>query len=86
VAVLALLFVAQPAVTPGGPVVVQGHPTPLRTVRPGVENRWRDLVPAVEVLRANPLQDEMELVYSDARSALDFLAINFLPDGVRRSD
>jgi hypothetical protein len=31
------------------------------------------------LLAENPLQDELTAVYSDARSALNFLALNFLP-------
>jgi hypothetical protein len=31
------------------------------------------------VIASNPLQDEFSAVYADARSALDFLALNFLP-------
>jgi hypothetical protein len=48
---------------------------------------WSEIVPPVEVLQANPLQDEVDLVYSDAKSALQFLELNFLPAGtVRRSE
>jgi hypothetical protein len=31
------------------------------------------------IVSTNPLQEELGLVYSDMRSALDFLALNFLP-------
>jgi hypothetical protein len=34
---------------------------------------------AGELVATNPLQQELGLVYSDMRSALDFLALNFLP-------
>ena len=34
---------------------------------------------AGRLVTANPLQDEFGSVYSDVRSALDFLALNFLP-------
>ena len=37
--------------------------------------------PAVEVTENSPLQREARSVVSDARSALDFLALNFLPAG-----
>jgi len=41
---------------------------------------WRSIAPPAEVLlEKNPLQEEMDLVYSDARSAVRFLALNFLP-------
>lgn len=42
---------------------------------------WNDVAPtATSFVRENPLQQEMSAVYSDARSALQFLARNFLPD------
>lgn len=34
---------------------------------------------AGELMANNPLQHELDSVYADARSALDFLALNFLP-------
>ena len=34
---------------------------------------------AGELVATNPLQQELGLVYADVRSALDFLALNFLP-------
>jgi hypothetical protein len=38
------------------------------------------VIPAAgEFVAHNPLQEELGLVYSDVRSALDFLALNFLP-------
>jgi hypothetical protein len=41
---------------------------------------WNTLKPsALDLSSAKPLQQEIESVYSDARSALDFLALNFLP-------
>lgn len=41
---------------------------------------WNSLKPSAQALSdQNPLQQEIDLVYSDARSALDFLARNFLP-------
>jgi hypothetical protein len=35
--------------------------------------------PAGALVAANPLQNELNSVYSDTRTALDFLALNFLP-------
>jgi hypothetical protein len=41
---------------------------------------WNEVVPPARTLvMGNPLQQELNSVYSDARSALDFLALNFLP-------
>jgi hypothetical protein len=49
-----------------------------------VESLSSDLVESVipkagELVAQNPLQQEFGSVYSDVRSALDFLALNFLP-------
>ncbi len=41
-------------------------------------------VPAVEITQNSPLEREAQGVVSDARSALDFLALNFLPSGQTR--
>lgn len=41
---------------------------------------WDSIRPsAVALTSTNPLQDELDSVYSDARNALGFLALNFLP-------
>lgn len=41
---------------------------------------WETVVPTARALAAeNPLQTELNSVYSDARTALRFLALNFLP-------
>jgi hypothetical protein len=45
-----------------------------------VERLWNTFVPpAQKIATAEPLQDELDAVYSDTRSAIDFLALNFLP-------
>jgi hypothetical protein len=44
----------------------------------------RNVIPSAGAMVANnPLQQELGSVYSDARSALDFLALNFLPSSNR---
>lgn len=45
------------------------------------ENSWTWNMPdSLRVaVKGNPLQNELESVYSDAQSALNFLALNFLP-------
>ena len=57
-------------------------PTP-EVVIPGesISTRFINAVvpPATTLVAATPLQNELDSVYSDARSALDFLALNFLP-------
>lgn len=40
---------------------------------------------ASEMVANNPLQRELDYVYDDARSALDFLALNFLPSATAAS-
>jgi predicted anti-sigma-YlaC factor YlaD len=41
---------------------------------------WNSVVPsATSAIQENALQQEVTSVYADARSALDFLALNFLP-------
>jgi hypothetical protein len=41
---------------------------------------WKDVQPAAQsALRQEPVQAEVTALYSDARSALGFLAYNFLP-------
>ena len=37
------------------------------------------ITPAGTLVANNPLKNELDSVYSDARTALDFLALNFLP-------
>ena len=45
-----------------------------------VGSLWTDLPPAADaILGGEPLQQEANAVYSDARSAIRFLAMNFLP-------
>lgn len=50
-----------------------------------VERLWNTFVPpAQKIATAEPLQDELDAVYSDTRSALDFLAANFFPSAALR--
>ena len=50
-------------------------------VAQSISTLWQDsVVPSAQTLVAdNPLQHELDSVYSDTRSALNFLALNFLP-------
>ena len=44
------------------------------------DRMWNSLKPsAAAFAEKNPLEEELDLVYSDARSALGFLAMNFFP-------
>lgn len=50
------------------------------TVVISADGWWTDLRPSAgDLLEAEPLQREVDAVVSDARSALGFLALNFLP-------
>ncbi len=45
-----------------------------------IEEMWDRIQPSTDaILDAAPLQNEVDAVYSDARSAIGFLALNFLP-------
>jgi hypothetical protein len=85
VAVAFALAVRSPAPAPGGavagsvpqaepaaPRLVAAEPTPSAT-------RVLKLPSAAALAAENPLQGEIDNVYSDARYALRFLALNFLP-------
>ncbi|MDB6174179.1 MAG: hypothetical protein JWL59_3490 [Chthoniobacteraceae bacterium] len=52
----------------------------VRVARMSPDNGWTRLRPSADrLLDAAPLQAEADAVYSDARSAIGFLAMNFLP-------
>jgi hypothetical protein len=50
-------------------------------VAKSISTLWQNsVVPKAQTLVVdNPLQHELDSVYSDTRSALNFLALNFLP-------
>jgi hypothetical protein len=82
------LVVAQREVTPenGGPVVaVDGgdETTVAGESLTVVAADWLDSVDArgsaLEMVRRNPLEEEIESISTDARSVIGFLAMNFLP-------
>ncbi len=58
--------------SPAPEVMVQGESFSTRLINAVVP-------PAATLVAAAPLQNELDSVYSDARSALGFLALNFLP-------
>jgi hypothetical protein len=86
---LAVGLVQPPASKPANPnlpsgVTVADSAAPSAVEAAG-ERWWNVLVPPAEkIATAAPLQDELEAVYSDTRSALDFLALNFLPSSALR--
>jgi hypothetical protein len=83
-AVAMAVVLLQPAsrVQPGS---LAANPTPSAPVVAAADGSitarlWNAVIPTAGTLVAdNPLQQELKSVYSDARSALDFLALNFLP-------
>ena len=80
VAVAVTLFQQPSAVKPAG--IVATPPAPdagfLSDVIP--DGLWNAVIPRASALvAANPLQYEIDSVYSDAHTAIDFLAVNFLP-------
>lgn len=81
-AILAIAFwYFKPANPPGS-----NHPAgnrPAVAAMPGgpaARQPWAAFTPSVDaLLRQDPLQTEVDSVYADARSAVRFLALNFLP-------
>jgi hypothetical protein len=63
-----------------GPLAAADAELIVETVE-SLSNQFVDTVipSAGKAVAVNPLQQEIGLVYSDMRSALDFLALNFLP-------
>ena len=63
------------------PVVSQADAKAIARAVETISSRWVDtIIPtAGELVGENPLQRELGFVYSDVRSALDFLALNFSP-------
>ena len=79
---LAFLIFQKSGVSVTGPVrpadrdVASGNQLTAATVG----KAWSELRPAAgAILNGEPLQREADAVYSDARSAIGFLALNFLP-------
>ena len=79
--VLTLSFRTPPA---GHTVTPPSTGEEAQVIVSAVQSLSRGLVETVipsagELVATNPLQEELSLVYSDVRSALDFVALNFLP-------
>ncbi len=86
VAAMVAVIVLQWPVTPSRPMVATADDT--EAIVQALENLSVKLTDTVipqtgEILANNPLQKELGSVYSDARSALDFLVLNFLPAAPR---
>jgi hypothetical protein len=85
VAAVALIafFVKHPAF-PGRDITVTNQTAQVNdalVVAKSISTLWQNsVVPSAQTLMVeNPLQHELDSVYSDTRSALNFLALNFLP-------
>lgn len=88
VAAVALVLSLRHAPDAPGSVVVQATTpavtTPLKAIEPAPT--WGTVVSTASTLAPeNPLESELQYVYSDARTALRFLALNFLPAGAAES-
>ena len=84
-AAVVAIITLQPGSRPAAPLAQATAPTAapvIAAASPSISVRlWNAVVPRAETLvPANPLQQELTSVYSDARSAIDFLALNFLPE------
>ena len=84
-----VVFVSQksPAPKPGAEIVSVGATPAAGIASDSMFDRWwSGLQPSAgAVLDGQPLQTEAAAVYSDARSALGFLALNFMPSVVLAS-
>jgi len=84
-AILAIAFWYFEPVHPPGSNPVAGNRPPVvampATAEESAANQpWAALTPSVAaLLKQDPLQTEVDSVYADARSAVHFLALNFLP-------
>jgi len=82
-AAIAVTFTFRP--TAPSPVQRVAHMPNAEVVAPGTvikelsDRLFDSVVPAAEYLQRDPLQREMDSIRADARSALSFLAMNFLP-------
>jgi len=80
-AALAVMLLVKSSVPVNGPALVSaGAGAGNRATVPADGALWSGLPPAAgALLDGEPLQHEADAVYSDARSAIGFLALNFLP-------
>jgi hypothetical protein len=84
IAAIAVVFNAGPTrdarSAPGAPWSAEETVAIIQTVESLSNGLVETVLPSAGVLVVdNPLQRELEYVYADFRSALDFLALNFLP-------
>lgn len=72
--------------SPAGVAVTENANAAAPSDESTVQRLWNTFVPPAEkIATAEPLQDELDAVYSDTRSAIDFLAANFLPSAALRT-
>jgi hypothetical protein len=78
-AVAAFVVVKVQPPSTGAPVQAASVDDVLAVAKELPQQWWATVEPGTKLLQENPLQTEIASVSSDARSALNFLALNFLP-------
>ena len=83
-AVALITFLVRYPVFPGRDITITNQTAQVNdalVVAKSISTLWQNsVVPKAQTLVVdNPLQHELDSVYSDTRSALNFLALNFLP-------
>jgi hypothetical protein len=83
-AVALITFFVRYPVFPGRDITITNQTAQVNdalVVAKSISTLWQNsVVPKAQTLVVdNPLQHELDSVYSDTRSALNFLALNFLP-------
>lgn len=78
-ALAAAVFFREQLVTNLPPAIVDSKPVEVASAV-SAQQIWNNLKPSANaVLAADPLQKEADAIAADARTAMDFLALNFLP-------
>jgi hypothetical protein len=81
----AVFLQTRPAEPPQGPTVAVTTPTPRATVQVASPTASQPVVlselavPVKQAIAESSLQSEVDSVYADARKAMRFLAVNFVP-------
>ena len=85
VAVAVFLLPRQPASQKPGVIASTQAEEPIN-VAYAPKHIWNSLMTGSDALvEKNPVQDEVDAVYSDTKSAIRFLAMNFIPSDPKKS-